>query len=70
MSPRPRTFTNEELITAMETHELPFSTATELSEQLDVTSGAVLDRLHELEKVGRVESKDVGSRAKVWWLPD
>lgn len=70
MTGRPKKYTDEELIEAVENSELPFCTASELAEQMSVTNSAILKRLKELESDGRIESKRVGSRAKVWYLPD
>ena len=70
MSGRPKTFSDEELLKRIDQHKEPFCTATELAKMLEVTNSAVLKRLKTLEESGEIESKNVGSRAKVWWIPD
>jgi predicted ArsR family transcriptional regulator len=70
MSGRPKQFTNMQLENAIREHELPFITAKELAEKLDVSNSAINSRLEKLEKEGSVESKKVGARAKVWWIAE
>lgn len=43
-------------------------TATELADTFDVTNPTIYDRLAELRELGLVDSKRVGSRARVWWV--
>jgi len=43
--------------------------APELANRLDCTRRTALNKLNELESAGKVESKKVGGRAKVWWVP-
>ena len=44
-------------------------TATELGERMNCTRRTALNKLNRLEKRGAVQSKKVGGRAKVWWVP-
>ena len=44
-------------------------TAPELAELLDCSRRTALNKLHDLEAEGEVISKEVGGRAKVWWVP-
>lgn len=69
MSPRPRTFSNDEVLQRIREHDDPFITASDLASKFEVENGTILDRLHELEKDGEVLSKKVGARATVWYLP-
>jgi predicted ArsR family transcriptional regulator len=45
-------------------------TAPEIADVVNCSRRTVLDRLHDLEEHGRVKSKKVGGRSRVWWLPD
>ena len=47
----------------------PVLTATEIADQVDMSRRYVLDRLKDLEEDGQINSKKVGSRSTVWWLP-
>lgn len=44
-------------------------TADEVDEQMDCSKRTTLRRLNELAEEGTLESKETGSRAKVWWIP-
>ena len=44
-------------------------TAPELAEDLNCSRRTALNKLHDLEDDGRVSSKKVGGRSKVWWVP-
>ena len=46
------------------------STAVELAEDVGVTQQAAHSKLSNLEDRGLVRSKEVGSRARVWWITD
>jgi len=59
----------EDVVAAIHDHDDPVVTATELAENLPVTSRTVTNRLRELAAGGEVERKDVGGRAVVYWLP-
>jgi len=45
-------------------------TATELAEEFDVTNRTALNKLDQLHEQNRIERKEVGSRAVVWWVND
>jgi predicted transcriptional regulator len=45
-------------------------TATELSDAVDMTRQGVNNRLSELVESGHLRSKQVGSRAVVYWLTE
>lgn len=43
--------------------------ATDVAEKFDISNRAALNKLNQLNKEGKVERKNVGSRAVVWWRP-
>jgi len=49
-------------------HPEPAFTAVELADSVDVTQQAAHSKLTNLEDRGLVRSKEVGSRARVWWV--
>ena len=48
----------------------PVLTTKEVSSQFDITHRGVRDRLEKLEEKGKLRSKKVGARAKIWWDPE
>lgn len=44
--------------------------ATEIADRFDISNRAALNKLEELQEEGKIERKNVGSRAVVWWRPD
>jgi len=42
-------------------------TATEISEELDISSRAVLNKLDRMHENGEIKRKEVGARAVVWY---
>jgi len=48
----------------------PVVTATEVSEAIDMTRQGAYNRLSELVDAGYLRSKQVGSRAVVYWLTE
>lgn len=58
---------NTDVLRAMDYQDDPFVTTTEIADELDVANQTVLKRLHELHDEGRIERKDVGANAVVWW---
>lgn len=44
-------------------------TSKEIAEHLPCSADTVYNRLRELHSQGKVRTKKVGSRARVWWLP-
>ena len=59
--------TKEDVYSAFDEFQEPVATSKEISELLGVSTQTVLRRLDSLQEEGRVERKDVGSRAVVWW---
>jgi DNA-binding Lrp family transcriptional regulator len=49
--------------------EDPILTASEIAGQVDMSRRWVLDRLKDLEARRQLQSKKVGGRSTVWWLP-
>lgn len=48
----------------------PIVTSKELVQQFGLTQQAVYSRLRKLEAEDYVDSKKVGSRARVWWVTE
>jgi predicted ArsR family transcriptional regulator len=62
--------TDSDVIRALREYHDPVATATDLADVLGVTSETIRRHLTELHEQGRVDRKDVGARAVVWWLAD
>lgn len=45
-------------------------TSTEVAEELGCDRQVAYDRLRELHTQGRVSSKKIGARGRVWWVND
>lgn len=45
-------------------------TTSALAKKLPCSSDTVYNRLRELQTLGEVETKKVGSRARIWWIPE
>lgn len=59
---------DDEILRAIAVSPDPIVTASELTERVDYSADGVRNRLEDLEEEGLVMSRDVGSRAKVWWI--
>jgi GTP-sensing pleiotropic transcriptional regulator CodY len=44
-------------------------TASEVAEELGCSRRTALNKLHTLESETEIESKKVGGRSRVWWIP-
>lgn len=44
-------------------------TASEIAEELDCSRRTALNKLHKLEAETELQSKKVGGRSRVWWIP-
>lgn len=64
---RPRV-SDEEILDVLRNAETPVSTTAMIAEELPIGRRGLLNRLTALDDSGQVESMDVGSHAKVWWL--
>ncbi|GAB7092556.1 hypothetical protein JCM18237_28270 [Halorubrum luteum] len=72
MSDRPGpdpTVSDEQILELFRDSDDPVLTASEIADQVDLTRRNVLNRLKDLETKGAIESKKVGGRSTVWWLP-
>lgn len=59
---------DKKIVRVMHEHPDRVVTAVDLSEEVDMTSAGILQRLHELHDRGIVTKKRVGSRAVIWWV--
>lgn len=59
-----------QVLRALREHPEPVVTATEVAEALGVSGETARRHLSSLHEQGRVERKEVGARAVVWWLAD
>jgi GTP-sensing pleiotropic transcriptional regulator CodY len=62
--------TDDEIISVFHEAEGPILTAGDVAEAVGVTRQSINSRLHRLNSEGRLETREVGSRARVWWLSD
>lgn len=67
--PKPSVTDEEILAVFRETTDPVLSTA-EVAEQLTLERRSVYDRLVSLRDDGALESKQIGGRNTVWWLPE
>lgn len=65
---RPRTVTDDDIVTVLREADTPVLTTAMIAEELPIGSRGLLDRLKALREEGRLESLDVGPRAQVWWV--
>jgi predicted ArsR family transcriptional regulator len=63
-------FTDEEILAVFQSSSDPVLTTGEVASEFDITHRGVRDRLEKLEERGKLRSKKVGARAKVWWDPE
>lgn len=59
--------TGDDVLNALQAHDEPVATTTDLSTVLDVTTEAVRHHLSNLHDAGRVHRKRTGASAVVWW---
>lgn len=64
------TVTPERVLEVLRESDDPVLTAKEVGECIGCTSEAARQQLHDLHEDGKVESKQVGARAIVWWVSD
>ena len=62
--------TDDEILNVFRSSSDPVLTTKEVASEFDITHRGVRDRLEKLEEEGKVGSKKVGARAKVWWDPE
>lgn len=66
---RKPTISDEEILELFRQSSDPILSTSEVSGRLSLSRRQMLDRLKSLEDDGVIQSKSVGSRGKVWWLP-
>lgn len=64
------TITSDHVLEVLRENDDPVLTAKEVGECIGCTSEAARQQLHDLHEDGKVESKQVGARAIVWWVSD
>lgn len=64
------TVEDEVFLREMATAAAPVVTAVELADDVGLSQQAAYQRLRRLEDEGKVRSKKVGPKARVWWLTD
>jgi len=62
--------TDEEILDVFRSASDPVLTTSEVAAEFELTHRGVRDRLDNLAEEGTLNSKDVGARAKVWWVPE
>lgn len=65
--PRSVSVTDTRILDAFDRFSEPVCTVHDLSQHLPLKPDSVRYRLKQLEEDGKVRSKEVGSRAVVWW---
>lgn len=60
--------TDDELLSFIRNYEDPCLTASELSDEFDLTNDAINYRLYKLKDAGKLETKSVGASARVWYV--
>lgn len=65
---RPPKVSDEAIINLVQEEERPFSTASDVADQLPIGNDAVRHRLNNLAEDGRINREKVG-RSVVWWVP-
>lgn len=67
---RPPRNSIEDVCRIIALHPEPVITSSDIYEKLGMTQRGAQNRLETLVEEGYLESKDVGARAKVYWLTD
>lgn len=62
--------TDEEILAVVRSATDPVLSTAEIAERLPIARRSTLDRLRTLEDRGLLESKSIGGRNTVWWLPE
>ena len=58
---------DDEIVAVFDAAKTPVLTTRDVAEQLPISRRTALTRLKALREAGRLESMDVGAKAKVWW---
>ena len=64
------TVTQENTLAALRSVDERVATTREVADALGCSLDAARNKLNELHEQDRVERKQVGARAVVWWIPD
>ena len=64
---KPRNMTYDNLVNFVRKHDQPCVTAGEVATEFGVTNSAANYRLKKLKEKGRIQDKQVGASAKVWY---
>jgi len=67
--PKP-SVTDEEILDLFRESSDPALSTMEVTEQLPLKRRSVYDRLESLVEEGRLESKPIGGRNTIWWIPE
>lgn len=59
--------TSDDVLDALQAHDEPVATTTDLASVFDLTTEAVRRHLSTLHDTGRVQRKRTGASAVVWW---
>jgi predicted transcriptional regulator len=65
---RPRTFLNEEVLSAIQEMDEPVVTLRDLAEVMEPSKEAINPRLKELVESGELNKKRAGANAIVYWV--
>jgi predicted ArsR family transcriptional regulator len=71
-TPGPSTvYTTEAVLSVFEANDEPHEplTSSEIADELGCSGQTVRNRLNELSEEGKIRTKKVGARSRVWWLP-
>ena len=66
---KPR-ISDDEILAVFRRSTDPILTPREITDRVNIGRQTLHDRLVNPEDMGTIESKDVGARAKAWWLPE
>lgn len=64
------TTTTEEVLIAMRDADAPFVTVGDVAEAVDCSRETARRKLTELYANDRIERREIGASAVVWWVPD
>lgn len=64
------TTTPEEVLIAMRDVDTPFVTVGDIAEVLDCSPETARRKLTKLHNEGKIERREIGASAVVWWVPD
>lgn len=67
--PKP-SITDDELLAIFRESDDPVLSTAEVTEQTPLARRSVYDRLVALRESGKLDSKEIGGRNTVWWLPN